>query len=314
MKKMKGLSALAAGSIAICLQLGTSMALAEEVCVEGDTVMGIKDLVVVTSQFDTINIDVDFRYTTGFDIYDSDLGNFPFNGFDAEEDAYEVMIAINNALGTKNPVPDYVGQSGQDVYFIGAEEETEGSVGLVAAVGSENPTGNFWDPCTQLNDCLLSAAVLKADEWFTYADLSKADGLSCGNAPPAPPPITPGHTGNWFDLLRSGEGFLIEIIGDTLAPQFLAYFFTYDDSGNQMWLSGVADINGNTAIVPMAVTSGTVFGAGFDPGDVITEEWGTITFTFSSCGAGTAEYVSTSFGCGTCNIERLSAMSGSTCP
>ena len=234
MKKMKKLSVLVAGSIALGLQLGTSMALAEEVCLDGDTATGIKGLEVVTIEFGVVKIDVDFKYTTGFNIYGSELANFPFNGADAEEDAIETMLAINNTLDAKNPVPDFAGQPGKDVYFIGVEEETAGSAGLVAAVGSENLTGGFWDACTQANDCLASAAILKANEKFTYADLSKADGQGCGNSPPDVFPITPGISGSWFDDTRGGEGFLFEVVGDTLAPDFLAYFFTYDDSGNQM--------------------------------------------------------------------------------
>ena len=314
MKKMKRLSALAAGSIAICLQLGTSMVLAAEVCFDGDTATGIKSLDVFFDQYGQVTIDVDFRYATGFEVYGSDLGNFPFTEGREEEDAIAALSQINDALDNVNPVPDYAGQPGETVYYIGVEEETAGDAGLIAAAGSENLTGDFWELCTPVNDCIASATVLNADELLTYADLSKADGLGCGNSPPDVFPITPGITGNWFDLARSGEGFLIEIIGDALAPQFLAYFFTYDDSGNQMWLSGVADVNGDTAIVPMAVTSGPVFGAGFDPADVITEEWGTITFTFSSCNAGTAEYDSINFGSGTFDIIRLTSISGSTCP
>ena len=90
--------------------------------------------------------------------------------------------------------------------------------------------------------------------------------------------------------------------------------YTYDANGNQMWLLGVGSANGGTAVVPMQVTSGAVFGPGFDPDDVIREDWGTITFTFSSCNAGTAEYVSNDFGSGTFDIERLTSVAGLKCP
>ena len=138
MKKMKKLSVLAAGSIAIGLQLFTSMALAEEVCLDGDTAIGIQGLDVPTEIYGPVTMDVDFTYATGFDIYGSGLDNFPFNGLDAEEDAVTTLISINNTLGTVNPIPGSAGQPGQDVYYIGVEEETEGSAGLVVAVGSEN--------------------------------------------------------------------------------------------------------------------------------------------------------------------------------
>jgi len=318
MKQMKKLSALAAGSMVIALLLSTSLAKAEEVCLDGDTVIGIKDLVVVTDQFDTINIDVDFTYKTGFEVYGSGLDNFPFDGANAEEDVFAVMIAINESLGTNNPVPGSAGQSGQDVYFIGAEEEQEGGAGLIAAVGSENLTGQFWDPCTRTNDCIAGAAILAADERFTYADLSRAvDGASCDGGGPPPPTftITAGITGSWYDRERDGEGYNIEIVGSSLDPQLLAYFYTYDDAGNQMWLVGQGPANGDTAVVPVQVTSGAVYGDDFDKDDVVRQDWGTLTFTFSSCTAGSVVRASTmGFGTTTENFVRLTSITGLTCP
>jgi hypothetical protein len=294
------------------------VALAEEVCLDGDTVIAIKDLEMPTDQYGVINVDVDFRYTTGFDVYGSELNNFPFDTANAEEDAFAAMTAINDALDDSNPVPGSAGQPGQDVYFIGAEQESEGGAGSIAAVGSENLAG-FWDPCTRTNDCVAGAAVLQADQRFTYADLSKASGGSCtGSPPPDPGPgftITPGITGSWYDPARDGEGYNIEIIGSSLDPQMLAYFYTYDDAGGQMWLIAQGPIDGDTATLPALVASGAVFGPGFDPDDVVLEEWGTLTFVFTSCNAGTATYDSTmGFGSGTANIVRLSSVAGLACP
>lgn len=318
MKQMKKLSVLAAGSIAIGLQLFSSMALAEEVCLDGDTVIGIKDLEAVTDQYGAINIDVDFRYATGYEIYGSGLDNFPFTAGNKEEDIIAVSAQINNALGANNPVPGSAGQPGQDVYFIGAEEET----GLLAAYGSENLTGNFWDPCTMANDCIAGAAVLQPDQRFTYADLSKAAGGSCGNAPPDPGeppttsyPIAPCITGSWYLPARDGEGYNIEIIGSSLDPQLLAYFYTYDEDGNQMWLVGSGPANGDTAVVPVQVTSGPVYGAGYDPDDVLREDWGTLTFKFATKDSGSVERASTmGFGTDTVDIIRLTYVTGLTCP
>jgi hypothetical protein len=315
MKQMKKLSALTT-SMAIGLLLGTSMAQAANVCWDGDIVSGIKGLDVFTESYDQISIDVDFVKTTGFEIYGSDLENLPFEEFFAEEDAALTMIAINNAINEVNPVPDFVEFSGEKNYYIGAEEDTEGSAGGIAAIGGENLTGEEWRPCDEdsLERCIGSVAILPAADHFIYADLTPADGTQCGNAPPASFPITPGITGTWYDETHSGEGFLFEIVGQELDPQFLAYFYTYDDSGNQMWLTGVGEIDGGTAIVPMEVTSGPVFGDDFNPEDVISEVWGTLTLTFISCGAGSASYVSTNFGDGSFNIERLTSISGVTCP
>ena len=120
------------------------MALAEEVCLDGDTAIGIKDLQVPTELHGVLTMDVDFRYETGFQAYGSGLDNFPFNGGNAEEDVLSTMVSINNALGAINPVQESAGTPSEDVYFIGVEEETEGGAGLVVAVGSENLSGDHW--------------------------------------------------------------------------------------------------------------------------------------------------------------------------
>ena len=320
MRKMKKLSALAAGSIAIGLLLGTNIALAEEVCLDGDTAIGIKGLDVPTEIYGPVTMDVDFTYATGFDIYGSGLDNFPFNGIDAEEDAVTTLISINNTLGTVNPIPGSAGQPGQDVYYIGVEEETEGNAGLVVTVGSENVAG-FWDRCTDLSGCFAGAAVLEADQRHTYAVLSKASGGKCGNEPPdeTDPPtgsynIVPCITGSWYLDTRDGEGYNIEIFGDDLDPQLLAYFYTYDDDGNQMWLVGTGPANGDTAVVPVQVTSGPDYSA-YDPADVLREDWGTLTFKFTSKDTGTVVRASTmGFGTTTVDINRLTSVTGLACP
>ena len=308
-------------STLIPLVMMTSQAVAaEEVCLNGSTVIGIKDMAVDTEQYGRVNIDVDFRYATGYEVYGSELENFPFTEEEsfAQNDVAAVVSEINSILNSKNPPPDSAGQWGEDDFFIGIRKaegppgEIEVSGGLAIWAGG----AYSWEPCRANQQCNDGGGYiddLSADERFTWADLSKADGLSCSGGP-SEFAIAPGITGSWFDLAREGEGFDIAIIGSTLAPQLLAYFYTYDDTGNQMWLTGVADVDGDTAVVPMTVTSGAVFGPGFDPDDVIREDWGTITFMFSSCNAGSVEYVSNDFGSGVFDIIRLTSISGLRCP
>jgi hypothetical protein len=164
-----------------------------QVCldVDGTTATGIRDLEVITDEYGLINIDVDFRNTTGFDIYGPDLDNLPFDPLSAEDDVAAVELQINNALDAVSPaVPLYVGETGQTSYYIGVEEEEV----VVITLGSENLTGLFWDPCTVFSDCLiLGVRVLPAATTFVYADLSLASGAACGIDPPLPewPPPTP---------------------------------------------------------------------------------------------------------------------------
>ena len=303
---------------------GTAQA-EEQVCYDGDIVTGIKGLDVFTETHEGITIDVDFVNATGFQLYGSELKNLPFgtSGF-AEEDTLATVIAINLALNGETPVPDFVEISGKQNYYIGAEGEEEFGLGLVGAVGGENVTGENWEVCDEDSaiNCIGSVAVLKADERFIYADLSKEAGGSCTGAPPPggePPPgsynIVPCISGSWFLPARDGEGYVIEIIGDSLEPEMLAYFYTYDDAGNQMWLLGQGPINGDTAVLDMQVTSGAVYGDDFNPDDVLREDWGTLTFKFTSESTGTVVRDSTmGFGTDTVDIIRLTFLTGLMCP
>ena len=173
----KKLSALAAGSIAIGLLLGTNIALAEEVCLDGDTVLGIKGLDVITDEYgdgDIITIDVKFTYATGYQIYGSGLDNFPFNAGTLEEDLIAMNLQINASLDAANPIPESAGIPGQNSYFIGGDEDA----GLIAAYGSENAFG-IWESCTQeVSDCAFGAKVLNPNDRHTYAELSSTTGGS----------------------------------------------------------------------------------------------------------------------------------------
>jgi hypothetical protein len=237
-----------------------------------------------------------------------------------EKDTLSVVGSINGALTSNNPVPDWAGISGQNTFYIGFEKEVKDGLGAVGVIGGANYTGEDWDLCKEEGavNCLFGVAILPADQQFTYAHLTRhMDGSTCDGS--APPPessftITPGITGLWFNLDRGGEGFNIEVFGDELAPQFQAYFYTYDKSGKQMWVYGLADIIGDTATVPMLVSSGAMFGDDFNATDVVYEEWGTITFKFTSCNAGRFDYVSNDFGSGGYDLIRLTSIAGLACP
>jgi hypothetical protein len=218
MKQMKKLSALAAGSMAIGLLFGTSTVQAEEVCYDNDndTVLGIKGLDVFTEQFGDNEMDVDFRYTTGFEIYGSNLQNLPFGQAFGEDDAASVRASINNALNAESSVPDFAGRPDQIEYYIGVEEEQGAGLGAVAAWAAANYTGDEWAPCEKelTEDCLAGSRILPAADLFTYAHLTKAvTGASCDGAPPPeeePPTtsytITPCITGSWYLDARDGGG------------------------------------------------------------------------------------------------------------
>ena len=99
--------------------------------------------------------------------------------------------------------------------------------------------------------------------------------------------INSGLTGTWWDSARSGEGFLMDF-GFAGGGQYLfGSFYTYDSAGNQAWLTFQStSIESTTVNVNVFVTDGAMWGDDFDTADVINTPWGTGSFTFPTCTAG----------------------------
>ena len=98
--------------------------------------------------------------------------------------------------------------------------------------------------------------------------------------------VNSGLTGTWWDESRSGEGYLLEIgyFGDTQI--MFGSFYTYDSTGNQVWLTlETVSIDGMTVNLNIYMPDGAQWGADFNSGDVNRVLWGTGTFTFPTCGS-----------------------------
>jgi hypothetical protein len=104
--------------------------------------------------------------------------------------------------------------------------------------------------------------------------------------------ITSGHGGHWYDPARNGEGWVLELLDDDAA---LLYWFTYDEQGNQRWLTAnghiVMDGDGERIDFPtLVVTRGGRFGPDFDPADVERLPVGEASLRFSGCDEATFTY------------------------
>ena len=89
-----------------------------------------------------------------------------------------------------------------------------------------------------------------------------------------------GLQGSWWNAAYAGEGFAIEEYGDGFV---IVYWYTYDESGEQMWLMGTGERDGNTVVLNMFRTHG---GALADPAnpDLVSEvPWGTVTLDIEEC-------------------------------
>jgi hypothetical protein len=96
-----------------------------------------------------------------------------------------------------------------------------------------------------------------------------------------------GLAGAWFDPATSGQGLsILWIPGGILT----ATFFGYRNDGGNLWLLGVraGPIRfGETLTIPMDLSRGGRFG-GFQPSDVVTRRWGTLSLRFDDCSRGLA--------------------------
>ena len=124
--------------------------------------------------------------------------------------------------------------------------------------------------------------------------------------------ISGGFTGNWFNPQASGQGFQLQVLPDGRA---VAFWFTYDVNGNQVWLTGENSIQDNTLVLQMSQPVGATFGDGFNADDVELIPFGTVTLTFDDCNSGSASWESDNpeFGSGQMPLERLSSSAGVNC-
>jgi len=92
-------------------------------------------------------------------------------------------------------------------------------------------------------------------------------------------------TGQWYNPDRNGEGFYVEVINTGGNLQLGLAMFTYDEEGEQMWISGNTPIDSDDVVmtVPVIQTDGPTWGSGYDPADLNITEFGTITARFTSC-------------------------------
>jgi serine protease len=124
--------------------------------------------------------------------------------------------------------------------------------------------------------------------------------------------IDSGVSGSWYDRAKAGQGFTIAILSSDSA---LLTWFTYDQNGNQLWMQGVGSIQGNQMVFEQLLRfEGLKFGPDMNPGDRIDIPSGSMTISFSSCGAGVAQYSGTDIlPSDTLNIERLSVVASFSC-
>ncbi len=95
--------------------------------------------------------------------------------------------------------------------------------------------------------------------------------------------LLPGQSAAFYDINRSGEGVFVELLDNGLA---VAYVFSHNrDGSGQAWMAGLGEQIGNGIIVhELQMPIGASFGPGFDPGDVVRTDFGSLFFKLPTCG------------------------------
>lgn len=195
-----------------------------------------------------------------------------------------------------------------DALVVGAGDGVYGALGPSfsnwARVGMGMPNVPVYDLHYEASDNVLVAASMGRGAWkMPDVDLTRRTGFT----------VDAGISGTWWNPARNGEGLLIDIVAERRAA---VNWFTFDTSGNPVWIQGTGAIDGNRIVVDDAVRpTGARFGAAFDPGDVRFNEWGRLVLRFDDCDRGKLFYAGpeAGFGAGAFDIERLTAIQGLSC-
>lgn len=90
-----------------------------------------------------------------------------------------------------------------------------------------------------------------------------------------------GIQGSWWNPEHAGEGFALEEYG---VGFMIGYWYTYGPMGQQMWLIGTGEREGNTIVLEMARTEGGIMADPLSPESVVEEPWGIVTLEINDCG------------------------------
>lgn len=134
--------------------------------------------------------------------------------------------------------------------------------------------------------------------------------------------ISSGFTGLWYDASKPGYGAHIEVLAPATPggpDRVAAAWYVYNAAGQQRWITGEGTINGDTATIPAAFyTSGGLFPPNFNPAQVQIKPFGSLTFRFTNCNAGTLSWTTSDtaeFGAaqGQLGLSRLTQIKGLPC-
>jgi hypothetical protein len=233
--------------------------------------------------------------------------------FDADTNAFTDR-AISVAGGNTTDFPPIVYGTANADYYYGATVEFPTS--MLIAIGDRHLR---MTPATALTNAGGTIAInVNAASWNVECfNCGPARVLVSGNligtvvGPTFP--INATMSGNWFDPAQDGHGFQLEVLPGGVVT---AFWFTFDNLGNQAWIAGIGVIEGDHVVMNAVRVLNGRFPPNFNPAAVERRPWGTLTFTFTDCNRGRVEWTTNNAGftaTGTMSLTRVTALDGLGC-
>ena len=185
--------------------------------------------------------------------------------------------------------------------------------GCDGAGGDGNASDDAWSSTVTFN---TAGTVQYFCEIHSTGGSGMAGTITVNAVTPPAFTIGPALSGNWYNAAQNGHGFQFEVLKDP-AGFVTAFWFVFDNAGNQVWIAGAGQINGNKITMDVARRLGGKFPPNFNPADAVGTPWGTLTFTFTDCTHGHVDWTTTDPAftpTGGRDIERLTQIAGTTCP
>jgi len=120
-------------------------------------------------------------------------------------------------------------------------------------------------------------------------------------------------SGSWYNPAESGHGIMLDLLDGGGAWMC---WFAFDLAGNPAWICASGTVSGDTIEFPAAFTvTGGKFPPLFDPSNVGTAPWGSITIKFTGCNAGTMQWTTSApgFQSGSMPLARITTLWGYSC-
>jgi len=137
-----------------------------------------------------------------------------------------------------------------------------------------------WGDCNNA-DLELNPIVPGYEDWTL--ELTRIVPGTCGSGGAQGDSVS--WMGAYFDPDRDGEGFHF---GVEVGEIYVMTWYTYLN-GEQVWMIGTGAREGQRVVFSdVVITSGTGFGSGFNPADVVRTPFGEIIVDFSNCNSFTA--------------------------